>query len=60
LIQTQNDVIQGAGKVCKNDNTWGKLTELVCHQTKKVNNSRVTNVCKEIGPLLGFVYFLVS
>jgi hypothetical protein len=37
LTQTKNDFTQGPGSLSKNDVTWGKVTALVCHPTKKVN-----------------------
>ncbi len=39
LMLTKSDAIQGEGQLGKNDITWGKLTALVCHPTKKVNKA---------------------
>ncbi len=37
--ENKNDAIQGAGYLGKNSVTWGKLTALACHPTRKVNKA---------------------
>jgi hypothetical protein len=39
IPDVKNDVIQGEGLLGKNDITWGKLTALARHPTRKVNKA---------------------
>ncbi len=59
-MYTKNDVIRGQANQAKNDVTWGKLTALVCHPTKRVSKAQeLTFLSTNIGYLYEEIILII-